>query len=255
MARDFTVAASQYLTLASNLGITAYPLTMACWFVPRNVTATTATLMSLGTSGAATHRHTLHIFATDETIFYGANDGLTNSVFSTAAATVGAWNHACAVGISATDRWVYLNGGNSAQTTTSRTPVGMNNIQVGALQGAAVSLFADGPIAHVAIWNVALSATDVAALGKGLNPTRMHPESLVGYWRMDGDENGLSDIVEPPTLKGLPLRAVNGTRFIEGPPLIQQPHYHLRRDRRLVKAAAAPAGGGYRSLLTLVVGA
>ena len=43
-----------------------------------------------------------------------------------------------------------------------------------------------GRIAEVALWDVALSAAEVAALASGVTPLHMRPGNLVAYWPVWG---------------------------------------------------------------------
>ena len=43
------------------------------------------------------------------------------------------------------------------------------------------SLFHDGKLAEVGIWNVALTAAEIASLAKGMTCDKVRPQSLVFY--------------------------------------------------------------------------
>jgi hypothetical protein len=85
----------------------------------------------------------------------------------------------------------------------------------------------DGQIAHVAVWNVALTAQDFAALGAGVNPWLVKPENLVVYWpfwgsspEVDLKSNVSATITgtipvaaDPPSVSGLGSRGLLGVGF------------------------------------------
>jgi hypothetical protein len=57
---------------------------------------------------------------------------------------------------------------------------------LGARISATPGLFLNGQIAEAAVWNVALSAAEIASLSKGFSPLLIRPASLVAYWPLIG---------------------------------------------------------------------
>jgi hypothetical protein len=183
MAYDFASASSQYLL--SLLTISAYPLTLSCWFNAENTTANNA-LIYLGNSASASR---LQLTASGAVI----NDPISFDVIPGAGGspvvantTIGyspnIWNHACGVATSATLRTVYLNGGSSGTNTTSSTPSTPNRLTIGARLNTGVpGTFLDGSIAEVGIWNAALTADEVASLAQGMTCDKVRPQSLIFY--------------------------------------------------------------------------
>ncbi len=159
--------------------ISDYPLTMACWFKP-DVQNATDSLMTINDFATGNERHELHIAGAvaGDPVRYQCNDGA-GSVF--AATTTGfnntSWQHACAVGRSATSRDVYLNGGGKGSNTTSRSPTGMDRMRLGDGTGEYAGL-----LAEAAVWNVDLSDAEVARLAKGVSPLSVRPQNIVNYW-------------------------------------------------------------------------
>jgi hypothetical protein len=87
-----------------------------------------------------------------------------------------------AVFVSAASRTAYFNGVASAENTTSVTPLTFDAAAIGARAiGGSYGLYADGKIADAAIWNVALTAAEIASLAKGISPRLIRPQSLVFY--------------------------------------------------------------------------
>jgi hypothetical protein len=76
------------------------------------------------------------------------------------------------------------------------------------------SLFANGRIAHVALWNVQLLANELAALGGGVSPLRIRPLSLKFYWPIWGAFSP-----ELPLIANNPTITVTGTTPAAGPPV------------------------------------
>ncbi len=177
MAFSFNGTSSCIVT-ASTL-VTATPLTMACWFYVDN-NAQNGTLMHIGNS-ASSHRFVITTNGTS--ITFNCIAPTPASAISAATIPVGTWQHAAAVSISSTSRFIYLNGGGKVQNTTSRVPTGLNNIAIGATNSATRQIFFQGKIAEAAIWNEALTDDEVLSLSKGFAPSLVRPSNLKFYNR------------------------------------------------------------------------
>jgi hypothetical protein len=174
MAYEFN-GTNQYLTVAS-APATAAPLTIAAWF-RKSGTATKNGIFLRATA------NNIDVFG----FYFGASSsvrGYTQAVggFSDFAASgsysTNTWGHACFVEASAASRTIYRNGGNSATNTDSRTPAGINQLEIAHFGGATTF---DGQFAEVGIWNAALTAAEVASLADGMTCDKVRPQSLVFY--------------------------------------------------------------------------
>ena len=77
---------------------------------------------------------------------------------------------------------MYLNGGNSVTNTTSLAINASNTVRIAAAQTAtSIGNYSNGYIAEVGLWNVALTAEEIASLAKGMTPDKIRPQSLVFY--------------------------------------------------------------------------
>lgn len=96
--------------------------------------------------------------------------------------SVDTWHHGGAIFASTTSRTVYLDGdtANKGTNTGSRTPTA--NFAKYRL-GTAMDLADDwqGYIAHVAVWNIALSEANIQSLAAGANPLTIENANLVWY--------------------------------------------------------------------------
>jgi hypothetical protein len=180
----------QYLTTSSAV-LTAAPLTMACWGI-HGATGVLDYAMNLGVSGATNNRFVLGVNASDQ-VFMESAAASASSAVTTATVPTSGWQHFAGVTASATSRFAYLNGTPGTEQTTSRVPSGINMLRVGA-GGTAASLWT-GSIAHCAVWNVALTANEIAALAAGLSPLAVRPGALVAYWPYMGRDTADIDIV------------------------------------------------------------
>src|SRR3972149_2430485 len=132
MSRDFTAASSMYLNYGGAV-VSNPPITMACWFKSGSITTIQA-LISIGTSGAGSHRRMLRLrgdIAGDplQIVSTTTSDAVANSTTGYSANT---WHHACGVFAASNSRTIYLDGGSSASNSTSRILSGMNITMIGA---------------------------------------------------------------------------------------------------------------------------
>jgi len=88
---------------------------------------------------------------------------------------------------------LYKNGSSLATGTTSITPGSVSQIRIGAgsdSSGNAGSYW-DGAIAHVCLWNVALTAQEMLSLYNGAHPRDIRRGSVQAHYALGGFE-GLS---------------------------------------------------------------
>jgi len=52
----------------------------------------------------------------------------------------------------------------------------------------------NGMLADFALWNVLLTTNEMIALSTGVRPPKIRPQSLVGYWPLDGIESPEQDL-------------------------------------------------------------
>lgn len=197
MARDFN-GSTQYLTNA-NAVVSGTPLTLACWFRSDDV-ANAYTLMCVEKPGPANpefFRITLRGNLAGDPVTARAQVGVTAGVAQTTSGfSASTWHHACAVFTDATNRAVFLDGGNKGTESTNAAPSGLTTTSIGTdfVTGSAGRHMA-GLIAEAGVWNVALSDTEVAILALGVSPLLVRPQSLVAYWPLIGRTSPEIDLV------------------------------------------------------------
>lgn len=218
MSRKFTSASSHYLEINS-AALTGVPLSMACWFKQTNVTATSA-LISLTDKDVADQWFALVAGGsfTGDPIGAEVRAGSTFRALTTTPFTANTWHHAAAVFVGATSRFAYLDGGGAAEETSSATPTGLDRTSLGRLGDSTPSSFLDGLIAEAAIWNVALTAGEIAELAAGLKPWNIRPSALVAYWPIGGTASPEGDVIG-----AFPLTVTGAVASDENPPVIYAP--------------------------------
>jgi len=205
MARSFVSASFQYLENAAG-AVATYPITMACWFNP-TTTAQIQCMLSLGHS-LTTDRHSIQGDGASHVAAQTADPTTTRTATSTGTFAAGAWAHAAGVFASATSRTAYRDGGNSGTNTGNTTPANANRTNAGCrFSLASRGQFWNGLIAEAAIWNIALTAAEVAELAKGFSPMLIQPQNLVSYWPLLGRTSPEIDL-----RGGFPLSIVGPTR-------------------------------------------
>jgi hypothetical protein len=195
MSRLFTSASSEYLTAAST-PVTAVPLTMACWFRSSSATLFQG-LMTVGQAGA---NEAFRIAAAGNTAgdpirIVSVGSGTTRFADSSTGYSANVWAHACGVFTSTTSRAVYINGGSAGTNVQSSTPTGLNQVEIGRVDGTSPGSYMEGRIAEAGLWNVALDVNEIAALARGISPRSVRPGSLVGYWPIWGIHSPEIDLV------------------------------------------------------------
>lgn len=177
MSYDFD-GSNDYI-LSTSVPTSSTPVTLACWFDADTASGTEGLVTitdSAGNNGVRMTTNTGKIRAVVE----GA--GNAEWAETTVSFSANVWNHGCAVFSSSTSRTIYLNGGNAITDTVSRTPGTSTRFHIGASRNSSVtSGYFNGSIADVGVWNVALSAAEVASLAKGVSSLLIRPQNLIFY--------------------------------------------------------------------------
>jgi hypothetical protein len=188
MAYDFN--GSNQSATSTSAPVTAEPLTIAAWF-KSDVNNARAVIVSIAdTNGSSAGDQPFLALVEDGTkagdpicaTSFNRN-GNADEATSTSGFTVGTWHHGCAVFTSLSSRTVYLDGGSSA-TNTSTLPSRLQTVDktaLGCLGRSTNAAFYNGQVAEVGIWNVALTAAEIASLADGMTCDKVRPQSLVFY--------------------------------------------------------------------------
>jgi hypothetical protein len=180
MAYDFN-GSNQYLSTAS-APVTAMPLTMACWHRPAQTAAARA-ILSISTTGGTGRFQISQLVSPAGTTASSVTDAAV-AVDTVAAKTLVAnsWYHSAAVFTSSTNRSAFIDGAETNSATSNAGPTNPNSVLVGSRVAIGnFGAYFDGDIAEVGIWNVALTAAEIASLADGFTCDRVRPQSLVFY--------------------------------------------------------------------------
>jgi hypothetical protein len=174
-----SIGTTQYLSAVAP--VTAVPVTIAAWFYP-----TASVNGVIGYLGVASTQDRLQLsYRAAGTVQTYTQSGASQfpSVESTATTPLNTWAHACAVFPSNSSRSIFLNGGNSAtSTSTIASQAAFNSANIFARTAASsVGGYFTGSIAEFGIWNAALTAAEIASLAKGMTCDKIRPQNLVFY--------------------------------------------------------------------------
>ncbi len=159
----------------------------------------------------------------NSTVLWRASDsGGGTSVSTSNTFSSGVWSHVAGVVGSSTSRYIYLDGVQSSESTTSRTPTGLDRTVVGARGNLSNSY--DGNIAWATIWNTALTDDEVLRLSTGVVPLTVRKENIVACWPLWGIHDPEIDLVGSFDL------TLNGTTRGDDPPFPKVSRSLIGRD-------------------------
>ena len=177
MAYEFN-GTTQNLSMGS-FPVSGPPLTIAGWFNANNIT------QGCFIAGVSEGSRYFAIAATGDiagdpvsTVEF---DGSAVKIASTTTGyTANTWTHAAGVWTSLSNRTAYINGGSSGSNAATSNATTLTSAHIGA-NAAISSNRMNGRIAEVGVWNVALTAAEVASLAKGMTCDKIRPQNLVFY--------------------------------------------------------------------------
>ena len=233
MARGFQRADKDYL---GYVGVVAsMPFTMACWFKSSDTTNAQCLMAFVNQSGGVNgdwHQLRLAGGAAGDPVHAVSYATAAQTAATSTGYSANTWHHACGIFASATDRRAYIDGGSKGTNTTAQSPVSLSHTSLGWLwrsDNPAPALA--GSIAEAAIWDVALTDEEVAALGKGLCPLFVRPQNIVAYWSLIRDDNDRIGVYN--------LTAGNTPTWTDHPPI-----FYPAPPRIIHIPAAGPVVGG-----------
>lgn len=187
MARLFDDASSHKL-VHSGAVLTARPITMAA-FVYVDDLNVDGMVMALSSSSSLLPVMGLRIGGasnSDHVTAVHRGDSGTQGLATSSAVSANTWTHAAAIFATASSRTAYKDGvAGSAETTNAGTTT-VDRTAIGVWERSSPVNFFSGRIAEAGIWNVELTANELAALAAGVLPLNIRPSALVAYWPLWG---------------------------------------------------------------------
>ena len=164
-AIDFD-GSTDYFSLASTFGWSeAYPFSFSAFF--KTSSASNQTISQITAPGAQGKYVLMNVQADGEVSAYVRAGTIQSITSSGAGVGDGAWHHLVATFVSATERYLYLDGvqvAGSASETSQAIDTAMSEIRVGADQSNGVSSYFDGLLEDVAFWSDELTLNEITWL-------------------------------------------------------------------------------------------
>jgi hypothetical protein len=181
MSIDFDSSLSQRYEI-NNAILTAFPLTMACWFNADSFTAN-RTLLGFGSSSGGNQ---FQVIGASSSGVYASGEvgGVVATATTATAPSTGTWHHAAGVFTDLSNRAAFIDGGSKATNTTTLSSFGgfINRTLIGARRrNGTYALHMEGRIAECAIWDTDLNDDEIYSLSRGVRPSLVRPGNLVLY--------------------------------------------------------------------------
>ena len=203
MSRDFVSATPSYLH-ALNSPPSGAPLTFSCWF---NVPEETVDQMLISTGDASTTNDEFRMYAgssSNPSLFIRCRRASNTTAISAGTYSYNTWHHGVGVWASPTSRTAYLDGVAGTPDTTSKTPINIDRMAIGARSMSGFGSYNNGSLAEAAVWTATLDPAEIAALAAGVSPLLIRPHKLFSYTPLVSDDN--NDLITGVTwtLEGVP---------------------------------------------------
>lgn len=218
MARFFDASNNDYIEIGDvpDLDLTGDVVSLSVWIRLTSVNGEMKILAKWSDSPDQ-KQYLLSITASDKVQIAINAGGVSTAIGTTSVMVAGIWCHIVGT-YDGSNMRIYLNGieENSA-AKTGNMPSTTAPVRIGAGSGGAgTEQPFDGEIGHCGIWNIPLSADDVASLANGFPLKQLRPDNLVSYPPLNGKSP------EPDVVGGFNTTVV-GTTVGEEPPNVFRP--------------------------------
>lgn len=208
MSRLFDDATPDYLQRSAV--ITAAPFTQVAWVRTDDATDSTQPVFGHGRADGTRNFYKCRLeIADSQWSFIGEQTmpGRNFQANTSTAPSVNTWHHVAVVEASATDHRAFLDGAGKGTDTIDVAPKSIDTSWISRLDDGSPQHFS-GNIAGVAIWNVALTDSEIATLAAGHSPLRVRRGSLIHFWPCNGGQSPEPDIIggASMTLFGTPTK-------------------------------------------------
>jgi hypothetical protein len=182
-ARSFN-GSSDHINCGNPSLLTGTNYSVVAWMRPATVSDGLSHVAVGWRSTSASNPITLQIDHVDTQARFIVRDGSGNIANSTLSSSIALNTWHCVVGTrSGNTAQVYVDGVAGASSTVTLGTITTNSLNIGAVvNGSATRVqYFSGHLAEVAIWNATLTADEALALGRGVPPILVRPQSLV-FW-------------------------------------------------------------------------
>ncbi len=209
MARTFSSVGN--LSRTTNPPISSLPCTMAAWFKVTGA-SDSGFIIQVG-DNISSHYYGLAYNAASDVDGYVFAGATTNTITFLTTVSTNVWHHLCLVVESNTVRSLFYDGGNkTAGSGVAITPTAPTNIVIGAVYSAGSPVnICTGTLAEIAVWDVALTDAEVAALAKYVPSTKVRPSDLIVYWPLMANATYLNNTFSNSTDRTLTLTGTQPT--------------------------------------------
>jgi hypothetical protein len=215
MSRAFS-STSDFLSNSAPAA-TGYPCTISAW-LKNNALTTQQGIFALGTSGGTNNNSILLMTTNGGGAQFQVQDGSSSSQASATTNVADAnWHLYTGVFTSPTNYAIYLDGGSVGTQTSAHSPSAFNITRAAQWLNVAAPILSAGELAHLAVWNIALSSTDITNLVT-TPPSGVRPTNLQGYWTLCDNSSP-----EPDLGLGNHSLTVTGTTYVNDNPYVVTP--------------------------------
>jgi Concanavalin A-like lectin/glucanases superfamily len=211
---DYVVSANTFTAPAA--------WSMSVWFKPKNIAAQAlyTDVCVFATSGSLSNQmlfswdnHSASY--SDSWIVEKTGATFAQKQYGSAFPSVGSWGHCAATYDGSSTLTIYNNGASGGTASISSPETGA--AVFAGLFGVTTAQSPTGYVSDFAIWNLVLTANEIAGLARGVRPWRVRPSGLITYVPVFGLVSPEADLT--PGGAGLKTYTVSGPVYATDPPL------------------------------------
>jgi hypothetical protein len=187
MAYEFAQASAQKLNAGTSFSVSGYgSFSVGAWFYENAANTSTIGRAIVCKDNLTSQRQfNLSTLSSKVRFFVGNTSGLAIRRDTSTNITSATWQHVCGVLTASTACDIYYNGtldnGVTSGTAPAAAGASTSPLLIGGFDTGDTAFHLDGRIAEVGIWNVALTAEEIASLAKGMSCDKVRPQNLVFY--------------------------------------------------------------------------
>jgi len=186
---------NDYVEVGNVSGLTGTSFSISAWFY---LTANPSGEGIFGAGSSSSDRIWLQVLDSN-TIRFGSLGNIDTFDLSSGTFSLNTWYHIVGV-IDGTSKEVFIDGSSlGTATVSSLSGTNGNSVRIGALPSQTAAFGALNPyqgiLDELAVFNTALSSTNVSSIYNSGTPNDLSSYSPVGWWRMGDDDSGTGTTV------------------------------------------------------------